>query len=81
LAEPTLDFLAQQQQRILDALRESRERGERLSDDMGVLLAMMQRLDGTVQGLVSEVRAEHSRFSRLERRVRELEASPPPGGA
>jgi predicted nucleic acid-binding Zn-ribbon protein len=81
LAEPTLDFVAQQQQRIIDELRESREREERLSDDMGVLLAMMQRLDGTVQGLVSEVRAEQSRFSRLERRVREIETSPPRGEA
>jgi hypothetical protein len=33
----------------------------------------MQRLDGTVQGLVGEVRALHSRNTRLDRRVERLE--------
>ena len=44
-----------------------------LRDDVRVMAAIVQRLDGTVQGLINEVRAEHSRFERLDRRVRTLE--------
>ncbi len=63
MAEITLDFLASQQDRILDEIG-------RVGDDARV---MIQRLDGTVQGVVNEVRTEHSRFDRLDRRVRRLE--------
>jgi hypothetical protein len=66
MAEITLDFLASQLDRILDEIGRVRE-------DTRVMAAMIQSLDGTVQGLVSEVRAEHSRFDRLGRRVRKLE--------
>ena len=66
MAEITLDFLAQQQARLLEAMGQ-------LRDDIRVMAAIVQRLDGTVQGLINEVRAEHSRFERLDRRVRTLE--------
>ena len=45
------------------------------ADDMAVMTAMLRRLDGTMAGLVGEIRAEHARYSRLEKRVAELEAS------
>jgi hypothetical protein len=61
-----LSLIAQQQKQILDEIR-------LLRDDMNVTAAIVQRLDGTVQGLINEVRAEHSRYSRLDQRVRVLE--------
>lgn len=70
MAEITLDFLAQQQARLLEAMGQ-------LRDDVRVMTAIVQRLDGTVQGLINEVRAEHSRFERLDRRVRTLEERAP----
>jgi hypothetical protein len=66
MAEITLDFLAQQQARLLEAMGQ-------LRDDIRVMAAIVQRLDGTVQGLINEVRAERSRFERLDRRVSALE--------
>ena len=65
----TLEFLAERIERVLD------EMGQ-LRDDMRVMSAMIQRLDGTVQGLTNEVRADHARFERLDRRVRKLEGQP-----
>ena len=47
-----------------------------MRDDMAVMMAILQRLDGTVAGLVNEIRATHSQQSRLDRRVRELEPRP-----
>lgn len=47
-----------------------------MRDDMAVMIAMLQRLDGAVSGLVTEIRAIHSQHSRLANRVRDLEASP-----
>ena len=77
MAEPTLEYLPAQQVRILDELRTVQRRTEEeiasLRDDMRVIMGMMQRFDGAVQGLLTEVRAEHSRYDRLERRVRALE--------
>lgn len=60
----TLDFLAKQQRQTLEEMAEMR-------DDMRVMMAMMQRFDGTLSGLVNEVRAMHSRHDRLARQVRE----------
>ena len=62
--EPDLAMLARQQRQILDELGTMR-------DDMRVMMAILQRLDGTVAGLVNEVRAMHSRHDRLARRVDE----------
>ena len=44
-----------------------------MRDGTAVLVAITMRLDGTVSGLVQEVRAMHSQHSRLERRVRAME--------
>jgi hypothetical protein len=50
-AQPvTLDFLAQQQDLVLSELGT-------LRDDMQVLTAIVLRLDGTLTGAVSEIRA------------------------
>jgi hypothetical protein len=61
-----LSLIARQQLQILTEMRS-------MSDDMAVLTAIVQRLDGTVSGLVNEIRATHAQQSRLDRRVRELE--------
>lgn len=44
-----------------------------LKDDMGVMMAILQRVDGTLSGLVNEIRATHSQQSRLAARVAKLE--------
>lgn len=62
----TLEFLARQQQRVLDELSSFR-------DDMQVLTAMVMRLDGTVSLVLTELRAMHSQHNRLANRVRRLE--------
>ena len=53
--------------------RQMREEMAWMRDDTAVLVAITMRLDGTVSGLVQEVRAMHSQHSRLERRVRAME--------
>lgn len=68
MAEVSLEFLAAQQDRLLEQMGQMR-------DDMAVLLAVMQRLDGTVQGLVAEMRASHTRHDRLTRRVERMEGT------
>jgi hypothetical protein len=40
------------------------------------MMAILQRLDGTVSGLVNEVRAMHAQHSRLGMRVAALEGQP-----
>ncbi|MGA8615020.1 MAG: hypothetical protein WB760_25750 [Xanthobacteraceae bacterium] len=68
--EPTtLEFLAGQQQRMLDEVGSMR-------DDMQVLSAMVMRLDGTVALVLTELRAMHSQHQRLANRVRRLEEQP-----
>lgn len=69
--DPTADLglVARQQRQLLAEMGTMR-------DDMAVMMAMLQRLDGTMAGLVNEVRATHARHSRLENRVRTLEESP-----
>jgi len=62
----TLEFLARQQQRMLEEMASMR-------DDMQVLTAMVMRLDGTVGLVLTELRAMHSQHSRLANRVRRLE--------
>ncbi len=65
MAEITLDFLAQQQARVLAALADAR--AERANDraDMTVLVAIVQRLDASVQWLTNEVRALHGQIGRF----------------
>jgi len=65
-----LTLIARQQRQMLDEMGVSR-------DDMGVMMAILQRLDGTVSSLVNEIRATHAQQSRMDRRVRELEGKAP----
>ena len=65
----TLEFLARQQQRMLDEMGSMR-------DDMQVLTAMVMRLDGTVGLVLTELRAMHGQHQRLANRVRRLEEQP-----
>ena len=70
---PTVDLslIARQQRQMLDEMTS-------LRDDMGVMMAILQRLDGTVAGLVNEIRATHAQQSRMDRRVRALESQTAP---
>lgn len=61
----TLEFLARQQQRVLEEIGVMR-------DDMQVLTAMVMRLDGTVGLFLPELRAMHSISAR--------QPHPPPRG-
>lgn len=61
-----LTLIARQQRQMLTEMATMR-------DDMGMMMAILQRLDGTVAGLVSEIRATHAQISRMDRRVREME--------
>jgi hypothetical protein len=58
----TLEFLAEQQARVLNEMADMRA-------DMGVLLAMTNRFDTTLGGLTTEVRALHGQVSRLRLRL------------
>ena len=44
-----------------------------LRDDMTVVMARLDRMDATVHGCVTEVRALHRQISRIAARVTELE--------
>jgi hypothetical protein len=62
----TLELLAGQQARILDELANMRA-------DHTVLLAIVQRMDATLGGLLGEVRALHGQIGRFGHRVERLE--------
>jgi hypothetical protein len=69
----TLEFLARQQQRLLDEMGSMRDEMGTVRDDMQVLTAMVMRLDGTVGLVLTELRAMHSQHQRLANRVRRIE--------
>jgi hypothetical protein len=69
----TLEFLARQQQRLLDEMSLMRGEMGSFRDDMQVLTAMVMRLDGTVGLVLTELRAMHSQHDRLANRVRRIE--------
>ena len=69
----SLEFLARQQERILDQMSSFREEMGSFRDDMQVLTAMVIRLDGTVGLVLTELRAMHAQHNRLASRVRRLE--------
>ncbi len=69
----TLEMLQALVQRSLDGQAEIREELGSMRDDAAVLLAIVMRIDGTVSGLLREVRAMHSQHSRLANRVTALE--------
>ena len=58
---------------VVHLLRQVLSETGTMRDDMAVIMAIPQRQDGTLSGLVNEVRAMHSQHSRLASRVRELE--------
>lgn len=62
-----LTLIARQQRQLIEEMAT-------LRDDMTVLIAIVQRLDGTMSGLVNEIRATHTQQSRFDRRLRDLEA-------
>ena len=66
MAEVDLAFLARQNDRIMADNASMR-------DELRVQTAMITRLDGTVAGLVQEVRAMHTWMARIDDRVRKLE--------
>jgi len=61
-----LQFIARQQRQMMTEIGSMR-------DDMAVMMAILMRVDGTVAGLVNEVRAMHSQHGRLTTRVKMLE--------
>ena len=69
-AQADLSLIVRQQRQLLSEMGSIR-------DDLTVLTAIVQRVDGTLAGLVNEIRATHSQMSRMDRRVRELEARQP----
>jgi hypothetical protein len=66
LADPDLNFLAHQNERILTEITS-------LRDDMAVLTAMVMRLDGSHAALLQETRATHAQITRMNDRIRKLE--------
>jgi hypothetical protein len=63
-----LNFVGRQLKQVLGDLGA-------LGEDVAVLTAVTMRLDGTVSGLVNEVRALHSQHGRMANRVRALEGA------
>jgi hypothetical protein len=75
MADPDLNFLARQIERLLanDASQH---------DDMAVLTAIVLRMDGRVQrqeesilALLNEIRAVHTQIARMNDRIRKLEGA------
>ncbi len=77
MADATLDFLAQQQVKILGELAEARSELANDRADNAVLLAIVRRLDASVQGLTNEVRALHGQIGRLANRLQRIEKRGP----
>ena len=63
---PNLNFLARQNERILTEIGS-------LRDDMGVLTAIVTRLDGSQAAMLQELRAHNAQIARLADRIRRLE--------
>ncbi|HET6609878.1 MAG TPA: hypothetical protein VFG62_24630 [Rhodopila sp.] len=62
----TLEFLGAQQARIINEMADMRA-------DMGVLLAIVQRLDVTLGGLTGEVRALHGQIGRFRHKLDQMQ--------
>jgi chromosome segregation ATPase len=67
MADPDLNFLARQSERILTEIAS-------LRDDMAALTAMVMRLDGSHASLLQETRATHAQIAGMNDRIRKLEA-------
>jgi hypothetical protein len=73
MTEITLEFIARQLERLIDGQA-------RLQDDMTVVMARLDRIEGMVRGDREELRATfaellavHRRHDRMERRLNRLE--------
>lgn len=66
MAEITLDYLAEQQRKILDRLGT-------IEDQQTVLTGIVMRLDGSLEGLATQLRGMFRMLERLEYRVRKIE--------
>ena len=67
MPEIELSFIARQLERVLEGQAQ-------LRDDIFVVMARVDRMDATLQGMVTELRAMHGRGDRLTRRIERLEA-------
>jgi uncharacterized coiled-coil DUF342 family protein len=70
----TLDFLAQQQARILNELAEVRTEMRSLRNDMDMLIRMVVRLDRTVDAMREDIRTLWLDQGSLRQRIEALEA-------
>jgi hypothetical protein len=72
MSEPiTLDFLARQQQRILDELASMRTQFTPMQDDIRVLTAMAMRQDTATRNTLDLLHRTMERVGRLENAVTE----------
>ena len=71
--QPDLGLLVRQQRQLLTELGG-------LRDDVNVLTSIVLRQDGTLNALLTELRAMHSQHGRLANRVQALEAGTMPAG-
>jgi hypothetical protein len=70
MADADLNFISRQNERIVTDLAS-------LRDDMAVLTAIVIRLDGSMTGLLQEMRATHSQIARMNDRIHRLEDARP----
>ena len=61
-----LGLIARQQQQLMTEIRS-------MKDDLAVMMAMITRMDGTLSGLVNEMRATHAQQARFSNRLKTLE--------
>jgi len=66
MPEITLEFIGKQLATLISDVGQ-------LRDEMTVLSGITRRLDGTVSGLIDEIRGLSRLYDRLDRRIRELE--------
>jgi hypothetical protein len=71
MAEATPEFIAEQLARVLAEQRDIRRELADMRDDRTVMVAILNRLDGSVNSLTVEMRAMRSQFDRLRSEVRE----------
>jgi hypothetical protein len=74
MVEVTLDFLAQQQVKILAELAEMRADARSLRNDMDMLIRIVMRLDHTVDALREDIRTLWLNQGDLRRRLEALES-------
>lgn len=72
MADTTIDlkFLARQGRQVLDELADMRREFADMRDDRTVMVAILNRLDASVNSLSTEMRTMRSQFDRLRNDVR-----------